>query len=184
MSGEATRDEEATRERERTADAAEEQMEALARDVLPALIARLGSSRLGELEVRSDGWRVRLRRPLRQTPTTPVATAGREVTLPDGVGGPQVARSPGVGYFSPGRLLAVGQAVSRGDPLGVVDVLGIEQEVRAPGDGVIGRIHAEPGQAVEYGQELASISPDGGAADPEGADDVEVEIVEQGPVAD
>ena len=31
-------------------------------EVLPALIARLRASRLGELEVRSGGWRIRLRR--------------------------------------------------------------------------------------------------------------------------
>jgi biotin carboxyl carrier protein len=35
----------------------------LAGDLLPALIARLDASELGELEVRADGWRVRLRRP-------------------------------------------------------------------------------------------------------------------------
>jgi biotin carboxyl carrier protein len=34
----------------------------LADELLPLLIARLGSSSLGELEVRQDGWRVRLRR--------------------------------------------------------------------------------------------------------------------------
>jgi acetyl-CoA carboxylase biotin carboxyl carrier protein len=37
-------------------------IERLADDLVPALIAKLGASGLGELEVREDGWRVRLRR--------------------------------------------------------------------------------------------------------------------------
>ena len=32
-------------------------------ELLPALIAKLGATGLGELEVRQGGWRVRLRRP-------------------------------------------------------------------------------------------------------------------------
>jgi acetyl-CoA carboxylase biotin carboxyl carrier protein len=36
----------------------------LADDLLPRLIGRLGSSGLGEIEVRENGWRVRLRRPV------------------------------------------------------------------------------------------------------------------------
>ena len=35
----------------------------IADDLLPALIAKLGSTQLGELEVREDDWHVRLRRP-------------------------------------------------------------------------------------------------------------------------
>ena len=38
-------------------------IERLASELLPALIAKLGATGLGELEVRQDGWRVRLRRP-------------------------------------------------------------------------------------------------------------------------
>ena len=35
----------------------------LAEDLLPALVAKLGSTNLGELEVREGDWHVRLRRP-------------------------------------------------------------------------------------------------------------------------
>src|SRR3954470_17172646 len=35
----------------------------LSDELLPALIAKLGATGLGELEVRERGWRVRLRRP-------------------------------------------------------------------------------------------------------------------------
>ena len=46
---------------ERSADHAA--IDRLADELLPALIAKLGATGLGELEVREGGWRVRLRRP-------------------------------------------------------------------------------------------------------------------------
>ena len=38
-------------------------IERLATGLLPALVAKLGATGLGEIEVREDGWKVRLRRP-------------------------------------------------------------------------------------------------------------------------
>ena len=38
-------------------------IDALAEELLPALIAKLGASGLGEIEVREGDWRIRLRRP-------------------------------------------------------------------------------------------------------------------------
>ena len=46
---------------ERSADHAA--IDRLSDELLPALIAKLGATGLGELEVREGGWRVRLRRP-------------------------------------------------------------------------------------------------------------------------
>src|SRR6185369_11338310 len=46
---------------ERSADHAA--IDRLSSELLPALIAKLGATGLGELEVREGGWRVRLRRP-------------------------------------------------------------------------------------------------------------------------
>ena len=162
---------------ERSAEDAAAQMDALTRDVLPALIARLSSSALGELEVRSDGWRVRLRRTPQRT-TSASEGVSRATGGGRDDGGATVARSPG-------PKLLVGQAVSRGDPLGAVDVLGIEQEVTAPKDGIIGRIHVEAGQAVEYGEALASINPDGALHDDSiAAGDVVADVMEEGPVSD
>jgi biotin carboxyl carrier protein len=57
---------------ERSADHAA--IERLTVELLPALIAKLGATGLGELEVREGAWRVRLRRP----GTTAVASGGRE----------------------------------------------------------------------------------------------------------
>lgn len=130
----------------------------LTEEILPALIARLRASRLGELEIRSDAWRVRLRRDLRtRRPGRGQATDGLRTDADDDEPRPGEARSPAVGYFNPARQLVVGQAVLAGDTLGSVDMLGIDQDVTAPIGGIVSAILAERGQAVEYGQVLIEI---------------------------
>jgi biotin carboxyl carrier protein len=137
--------------------AAPEDLDSLTDELVPALITRLRASRLGEIEVGGDGWRVRLRR----DPTAPgrrsgSAASGRAAEVDDLR---RVATSPAVGYFKPAPGLSVGHTIQAGDVLGSVDVLGITQEVIAPSDGVISHVLAEGGQAVEYGQTLAEIDP-------------------------
>jgi acetyl-CoA carboxylase biotin carboxyl carrier protein len=138
-------------------DASDAGIAGLTEEILPALIARLRASRLGELEVRTAGWRVRLRRDARP-PRRAAATAEGDVTEADDVDdGGLAARSPAVGYFLPIDDLAAGRLVQAGDPLGSVDVLGIAQDVLAPGGGIVRAVLVEPGQAVEYGQPLVEI---------------------------
>jgi biotin carboxyl carrier protein len=60
-------------QRDRTADAASREADhagiaRLAEQLLPALIAKLGTTHLGELEVREGEWHVRLRRPYGTAP--------------------------------------------------------------------------------------------------------------------
>jgi biotin carboxyl carrier protein len=210
----------------------------LADEVVPALIARLEASSLGELEVREGGWRIRLRREAESVSATvaapgessrrrrrggssaaaepragaiqrgeePSPTAGlargRSADGADGAGsgesaamravgpglgdgsgsdreagggltpglgarGPEggaerrtrLATAPAVGYYQPAGELATGQQVEAGDVIGHVDVLGVRQEVVAPATGIVSRLLAQPGQAVEYGQELVQIEP-------------------------
>ncbi len=64
-------------------------IDSLADELIPALIAKLGASGLGEIEVREGDWKVRLRRPAdgvahapggrrageRPAPTTPIRRA-------------------------------------------------------------------------------------------------------------
>ena len=183
-------------------------VEQLATDLLPALIARLSTSGLGELEVREDAWRVRLRRPLTSgTGSRPAAdrsstdrphrlaasstvgatgtsagqvTPGRLSAAPahgpgarDAVRGgsgtglaadasagsaAQTVTSPAVGIFRP-RADLPGTTVRAGDRLGIVDMLGIPQEVVAPIDGRVGEFLAQPGDGVEYGQALLAMEP-------------------------
>jgi biotin carboxyl carrier protein len=68
-----------------------------------------------------------------------------------------VATSPAVGVFQPRKDLTAGTRVRAGDRLGAVDMLGVAQEVIAPIDGIVGESLVEPGDAVEYGQELLII---------------------------
>jgi acetyl-CoA carboxylase biotin carboxyl carrier protein len=136
-------------------------------ELLPALVARLGVSGLGEIEVREGDWRVRLRRDIDRSRPSGGSAAGS-----DGEAGRtlqatrlQPARgmvtAPAVGYYTPRDGLRVGQAVAAGDVFGWVDVLGVRQDVVAPVSGTVGRLLVEPGQAVEYGQELLQIDPAG-----------------------
>ena len=156
---------------ERAADHAA--IDRLTGELLPALIAKLGATGLGELEVREGAWRVRLRRP--------GGPAGRERRASDraadrpgdrahqarphhAVAHPtvradsrSVATSPAVGIFQPRKDLTAGVRVRAGDRLGAVDMLGVAQEVVAPIDGVVGTNLVEAGEAVEYGQDLVAI---------------------------
>ena len=141
------------------ADGPEQGLEALTDEVLPALIARLRASRLGELEVRTDEWRIRLRRDLSARARGSVSGGtAPEADASAGLPG-SVARSSAVGYFTPAPDLVVGRSVQAGDLLGSIDVLGIAQEVTAPEEGIVAAVLAEEGQAVEYGQVLAEIDP-------------------------
>lgn len=200
---------------ERQADHAA--IDRLAGDLLPALVAKLGDSGLGEIEIREGSWRVRVRRPAadganlgrragdRASRAQPGHAGhghppagmeghrsaretrdGRESRvgasgqgngstpaglIPVGPGGERpepapvsevsetrtVATSPAVGVYQPRPDARPGSRVRAGDRLGAVDMLGIPQEVVSPIDGIVGSSLVEPGQAVEYGQELIVI---------------------------
>jgi biotin carboxyl carrier protein len=186
-------------------------IEQLADRLVPALVARLASSGLGEIEIREGGVRLRVRRPAagiganagrrsgdraaRSQPGhaghghPPGAVEGRRpardtrpasihstngatppgglAAAPDAAPEPvprtephqsrSIATSPAVGVYQPRADARAGTRVRAGDRLGAVDMLGVLQEVVAPADGVVGVSLVEPGQAVEYGQELVVI---------------------------
>jgi biotin carboxyl carrier protein len=188
---------------ERAADHAA--IERLSVELLPALMAKLAATGLGELEIREGSWRVRLRRPAdgagrdRRPERERGERGGRGTASPSASGhgsytthnpgltpvGPRrdgregregreardgrdgrdvgrddartVASSPAVGIFQPRPDARAGTKVRAGDRLGSVDVLGIPQEVVAPADGVVGASLVEPGDAVEFGQDLIVI---------------------------
>jgi biotin carboxyl carrier protein len=151
----------------------------LADDLLPALVAKLAASGLGEIEVREGGWKARLRMPAPAADERRAASRASDGHSTRGAAGharpeerdrrlrpePEdaeepgrvAANSPAVGIYQPRRDLVVGMRVRAGDRIGSVDVLGVGQDVVAPVDGVIGSSLAEAGEAVEYGQELVRI---------------------------
>jgi biotin carboxyl carrier protein len=162
----------------------------LADNLLPALIAKLAASGLGEIEVRESGWKARLRKPAGAdearrsatrasaevhparglAPGRPAVGHGRgsedrDARREDGEGpaetepGLLAATSPAVGVYHPRRDLTVGTRVRAGDRIGWVDVLGVQQDVVVPVDGLIGSSLAEAGEAVEYGQGLVKLDP-------------------------
>jgi biotin carboxyl carrier protein len=165
---------------DRTADHAG--IERLTAELLPALMVKLTTTGLGELEVREGPWKVRLRRPAdpiaardrkpersgraagghaHASPAASLTPVGPGREARDGHSGVDsrrvVATSPAVGIYQPRAEARSGTTIRAGDRLGAVDVLGVQQEVVAPVDGVVGSSLVEPGDAVEYGQELIVI---------------------------
>lgn len=144
----------------------------LADEVVPTLIGRLAKSDLGELEVRQDGWRIRLRRGsgdlvAATAPTAPAAQPHKPAAVAhaaDNQPRRESARgqisSPAVGYFAPREGVAVGSKLRAGALIGVVDMLGVRQEVVSPVDGVLKALDVEAGQAVEYGQAIGLVAAD------------------------
>jgi acetyl-CoA carboxylase biotin carboxyl carrier protein len=92
---------------ERLADHAA--IERLANELLPSLVAKLGASGLGELDVREGRWRVRLRMPGDGRPQRPPAGPSARMTgRADGHGGHGQAPPPHLGarHHPPGELAA------------------------------------------------------------------------------
>jgi biotin carboxyl carrier protein len=173
----ATRDSSANQIETATTGADHEAIGRLADELLPALIAKLTASGLGEIEVREAGWKARLRKPAgrdetyRPAPRAAEAHSshGRAAGIRDDHAPDAAAEntapeypavvSPAVGVFQPRKDLAVGMSVRAGDKVGFVDVLGVHQDVVSPVAGCIGASLVEAGEAVEYGQELIQIEP-------------------------
>lgn len=160
----------------------------IADQLLPALVARLEASPLGELEVSQDGWRVRLRKPVdpvgrthderpltitaaprgKTTEGTTKSGGARRERSPEQRDPPRrVVTSPAVGTFHPQAGASLGKPVRGGDVVGRVEVLGVPQEVLAPFDGILGRLLVKPGQVVEYGEQLMRIELGGSSPGPE-----------------
>jgi biotin carboxyl carrier protein len=68
-----------------------------------------------------------------------------------------VATAPAVGFYQPRHGLVAGSRLRAGERLGIVDVLGVPQDVPAPDDGILGALLVEAGEPVEYGQDIAVI---------------------------
>ena len=135
------------------------------------LIELLESSDVDELEIREGEESVRLSRhprggnalpaaapSLQAPPVTPGVTPAAEPAAGDLQG--HVVNSPMVGTFyvapSPGArpFVELGQQISAGDTLCVIEAMKILNQIEADVDGVVAAVLVENRQPVEFGQPL------------------------------
>lgn len=94
---------------------------------------------------------------------SPAPPPAAETTPTDGVS----IESPSVGLFwrapSPGAppFVELGQKVAAGDTVAIVEVMKLMNHVASPVDGVVTAILVENGGAVEYGQTIVVVDPEG-----------------------
>jgi acetyl-CoA carboxylase biotin carboxyl carrier protein len=141
---------------------------------LKTLIDLVETSGIAELEIQEGEERVRITRTVPQgqqsvtfhtapqpagAAPAPAAPAPAEAAAPPAPEGHAV-KSPMVGTFyrssSPGAapFVEIGDTVSTGDTLCIVEAMKLMNEIEADATGTIKAILAENGQAVEYGQPL------------------------------
>jgi len=138
---------------------------------IKTLIELVENSGIAELEIKEGEEFVRISRSssavqhVYSTPqhhAAPVAAAAVAAAAPAEPAAPEghVVKSPMVGSFyrspSPGAtaFVDIGQSVSVGDTLCIIEAMKLLNEIEADHSGVIKAILVESGQAVEFGQPL------------------------------
>ena len=144
------------------------------KDIALELMDALAAKKLGEVEIELDNAKIKIKAaepapviaaasvaaaPAAAPAAESADAAPAEEQLPAGT---QV-KSPLVGTFysspSPDEppFVLVGQQVKEGDTLCIIEAMKIMNEIKAPCDGKIIRIMAQPGDMVEYNQVLCVI---------------------------
>ena len=138
--------------------------------VLDRMLDLMREHELADLELESDGVRVRLRKaapagsagePGRASDSTRAAAASRGPVA-------TVVDAPVVGTFyragapDAAPFVAVGDRVERGDVLCVIEAMKLMNDIKAEFAGEVVEILADNGQPVEYGQPLFAILPASG----------------------
>jgi biotin carboxyl carrier protein len=54
-------------------------------------------------------------------------------------------------------LVSVGDSLSNGDAICVIEIMKMEQQVASDSDGVVVAVHVQPGALVESGQAIADV---------------------------
>ena len=146
------------------------------KDIALELMDALAAKKLGEVEIELDDAKIKIK----AAEPAPVIAAAPAVAAPAAAptaapaaesadaapaaeeqlpAGTQV-KSPLVGTFysspSPDEppFVLVGQQVKEGDTLCIIEAMKIMNEIKAPCDGKVIRIMAQPGDMVEYNQVL------------------------------
>ena len=139
---------------------------------LKKLIDLVQESGIGEIEITEGEEKVRISRQLAAQPMMMASPAMQHMAVPGAPAVPAAApaappepkghalKSPMVGTFyrapSPGAppFVEVGQSVSKGQTLCIIEAMKLLNEIESDKAGVIKEILVENGQAVEYGQPL------------------------------
>jgi acetyl-CoA carboxylase biotin carboxyl carrier protein len=132
------------------------------------LIKDFEKSNLTELELEFDNVKIKLSKNNPHSEDAVDAKTNRHIEvaneprLVEQVG--LQVKSPLVGTFYSARspkeqpLVKVGQAISKGDPICIIEAMKIMNEITAPISGVISQIHVKNGQAVGFDQLLVTIT--------------------------
>jgi oxaloacetate decarboxylase alpha subunit len=137
------------------------------------LVKIVQESGVGEIEIEDDGMRVSVRRadePVGTLPLPAAASAEAEAanvagTATSSANGLTRVEAPMVGVFyrapSPGTpaFVDVGDTVVPGQVLCILEAMKLFNELKAEAAGVVHSIHAENGQAVEFGELLFELEP-------------------------
>jgi acetyl-CoA carboxylase biotin carboxyl carrier protein len=140
-------------------------------DRLKSLIDAMAASDLAEMHINEDGWSVRLvRRPqpgdmagpapsVRKHTRTAARSQPARLDQPSNEETAAVAAPLfGIVYLQPApdapQFVSLGQVVTAGTPLCVIEAMKMLHEVRAERDGTISAVLVSSGQEVEAGQEL------------------------------
>ena len=139
-------------------------------DLVRKLADLLEETGLGEIEYEVGGARIRVVRPgtvamaappVAVAAAAPAAVSSPSAAVPENYPGAVTSPMVGTVYLSPAPgeppLVKVGDTVSAGQPLMLIEAMKTFNEVRAPRAGTIVSITIESGQPVEYGETLALI---------------------------
>ena len=135
---------------------------------LDRMVDLLREHELAELEIESDGVRIRMRKPEAAGPpgeSAGVAGPARQTAAAPGEPVATVVSAPVVGTFyragepDSAPFVQVGDRVRPGDVLCVIEAMKLMNDIKAEFAGEVVDVLAENGQAVEYGQPLFAILP-------------------------
>nr|WP_297275657.1 acetyl-CoA carboxylase biotin carboxyl carrier protein [uncultured Agathobaculum sp.] len=148
------------------------------KDVAVELMDALKNRGLGEVELEMDDVKIKIKSappaPVVPVAAAPVAAAPAAAPAAEGEAAPAAeaaeelpagtpVKSPLVGtfYSSPAPdappFVLVGQKVKEGDTLFIIEAMKTMNEIKAPCDGTVVRILAQPGDMVEYNQTVVII---------------------------
>lgn len=132
---------------------------------LRMLIGEMRSAGFAELEIESPDVKVRM--VLGAEPgLTAVSPLAPDAERPDGnvemaVQGPISVTAERVGVFSFGKQrIEAGSKVTKGQTLGIIKGISIQDQVVAPVSGTVEDVFAQEGEIIDFGRALFSILPD------------------------